>query len=113
MLGEPSSGKSALSAALLRKNGDDLSQSSDFAIGYEWADVRDDADEGIFFFLLRHYVRLILRTVRRSGALVCVFSALLSGRTSSAASTFYPSSSVPSTHSRDCSLGLDEALVIC
>lgn len=50
LLGQPSSGKSTLAAALLQKsvaveNKDDV-KSSDFALGYEWADVRDDADEG-------------------------------------------------------------------
>ena len=50
LLGQPSSGKSTLAAALLQKpvadeaKGD--SHSSDFALGYEWADVRDEADEG-------------------------------------------------------------------
>lgn len=52
LLGQPSSGKSSLAAALLQKpvpeeNKDkDDSRSSDFALGYDWADVRDDADEG-------------------------------------------------------------------
>ena len=50
LLGEPSSGKSTLASALLHKaipdedSGDH--QRSDFALGYDWADVRDDADEG-------------------------------------------------------------------
>lgn len=53
LLGKPSSGKSTLAAALLGKqvsdNGHEDSRdgrASDFAIGYEWADIRDDADEG-------------------------------------------------------------------
>lgn len=52
LLGQPSSGKSTLAAALLHKplpgeNKDkDDTKSSDFALGYDWADVRDDADEG-------------------------------------------------------------------
>ncbi|KZP20124.1 hypothetical protein FIBSPDRAFT_542861 [Athelia psychrophila] len=52
LLGKPSSGKSTLAAALLGKqvsdNGHEDSRdgrASDFAIGYEWADIRDDADE--------------------------------------------------------------------
>lgn len=52
LLGQPSSGKSSLAAALLQKQvadeGKDDSRSSDFALGYEWADVRDEADEGDF-----------------------------------------------------------------
>jgi dynein light intermediate chain 1 len=50
LLGQPSSGKSTLAAALLQKpvpnETKDDSRSSNFALGYEWADVRDDADEG-------------------------------------------------------------------
>ena len=51
ILGEPTSGKSTLTAALLHKSttADDESEEqhkSDFALGYDWADVRDDADEG-------------------------------------------------------------------
>ncbi|KDQ64441.1 hypothetical protein JAAARDRAFT_117764 [Jaapia argillacea MUCL 33604] len=49
ILGQPSSGKSSLASALLQKpnvaeeSKDELR--SDFALGYDWADVRDDADE--------------------------------------------------------------------
>ncbi|KAH9942577.1 dynein light intermediate chain-domain-containing protein [Amylocystis lapponica] len=48
VLGQPSSGKSTLVSALTQKpsadegNGD---KRSDFAVGYDWVDVRDDADE--------------------------------------------------------------------
>ncbi|PPQ68272.1 hypothetical protein CVT26_006188 [Gymnopilus dilepis] len=52
LLGQPSSGKSALASALLQKppaeqhpQADGQSQSTDFAIGYDFADVRDEADE--------------------------------------------------------------------
>lgn len=46
LLGEPSSGKTTVTAALLRKNADEH-DNKDFAIGYDWADVRDDGDEGV------------------------------------------------------------------
>lgn len=49
ILGEPSSGKSTLAAALLNKSPSETAQEDqrlDFALGYDWADVRDDADEG-------------------------------------------------------------------
>lgn len=49
LLGQPSSGKSSLAAALLHKSVSDEGKDdhrSDFALGYEFADVRDDADEG-------------------------------------------------------------------
>lgn len=50
LLGQPSTGKSTLASALLQKpvSTDDQKedQRTDFAIGYDFADVRDDADEG-------------------------------------------------------------------
>ncbi|KAF5387749.1 hypothetical protein D9615_000687 [Tricholomella constricta] len=49
LLGQPLTGKSALVSALLQKPPPDEGKEenrSDFAIGYDFADVRDDADEG-------------------------------------------------------------------
>lgn len=47
ILGEKSSGRSTIAAGLLGRNVDDTkSDKTDFALGYDWADVRDDADEG-------------------------------------------------------------------
>ena len=47
LLGEPSSGKSTIAAALLKKpTVEDKQEQHDFAIGYDWADVKDEADEG-------------------------------------------------------------------
>lgn len=49
ILGQPSSGKSTLASALLQKPAsDDPSETNlpDFALGYDWADVRDEGDEG-------------------------------------------------------------------
>ncbi|EIM87879.1 DLIC-domain-containing protein [Stereum hirsutum FP-91666 SS1] len=56
ILGQPQTGKSTLSAALLQKapadvagpGNNEVPQSVDFALGYDWADVRDEADEGAF-----------------------------------------------------------------
>ncbi|KAG7097328.1 hypothetical protein E1B28_004687 [Marasmius oreades] len=48
ILGKPSTGKSTLTAAILRKPAADEgkdNQKIDFALGYDFADVRDDADE--------------------------------------------------------------------
>ncbi|GBE79865.1 DLIC-domain-containing protein [Sparassis latifolia] len=48
VLGQPSSGKSALVSALLQKPDSDEGNEEkryDFSLGYDWADVRDDADE--------------------------------------------------------------------
>lgn len=46
LLGEPRTGKSSLAAALLQKPLDHDQTKDDFALGFDWADVRDDADEG-------------------------------------------------------------------
>ena len=49
VLGQPSSGKSTLVSSLLQKPPSDAGKDdprTDFALGYDWADVRDDADEG-------------------------------------------------------------------
>lgn len=51
LLGQPSTGKSTLAAALLQKTVSDEGKDEhrcDFALGYDFADVRDDADEGNF-----------------------------------------------------------------
>lgn len=50
LLGEPSSGKSTLASALLHKApAEDVQEDQrlNFALGYDWADVRDEADEGM------------------------------------------------------------------
>jgi dynein light intermediate chain 1 len=49
LLGQPASGKSVLASALLQKPVSDESKEesrTDFALGYDWIDVRDDGDEG-------------------------------------------------------------------
>ncbi|RDB20102.1 Cytoplasmic dynein 1 light intermediate chain 1 [Hypsizygus marmoreus] len=48
LLGQPSTGKSSLASALLQKPVSDEGKDdarTDFAVGYDFADVRDDADE--------------------------------------------------------------------
>ncbi|KAG6850637.1 hypothetical protein H0H93_010829 [Arthromyces matolae] len=49
LLGQPSTGKSTLASVLLQKPVQVEQKdegSTDFAIGYDFADVRDEADEG-------------------------------------------------------------------
>ena len=63
VLGQPSSGKSTLVSALLNTAVADETkgdQRHDFAIGYEFADVRDDADEGVLGLCLEYPNFLIL-----------------------------------------------------
>lgn len=48
ILGDRVSGKSTIACALLGKRPDSSRpDKSDFALGYDWADIRDDADEGM------------------------------------------------------------------
>lgn len=46
ILGEPRTGKTTLAAALLQKKLEIDHEKNEFALGFDWADVRDDADEG-------------------------------------------------------------------
>ncbi len=50
VLGQPSTGKSTLVSAILQKTAADASKDeprTDFALGYDWADVRDEGEEGL------------------------------------------------------------------
>jgi hypothetical protein len=50
VLGQPSTGKSTLVSALLQKPAADTSKDeprTDYALGYDWADVRDEGEEGM------------------------------------------------------------------
>ncbi|KAG8737409.1 hypothetical protein FRC12_017165, partial [Ceratobasidium sp. 428] len=48
VLGEPTSGKSTLVQHILQKkdNSDSNGKDANFALGYDWADIRDEGDEG-------------------------------------------------------------------
>ncbi|TFY82754.1 hypothetical protein EWM64_g1248 [Hericium alpestre] len=64
ILGEPSSGKTTLASALLQKAASDGGKDeprTDFALGYDWADIRDEVDEDTL-------VRLSVYTVPSSAA---------------------------------------------
>lgn len=64
ILGEPSSGKSSLASALLQKPpAEDKAEDQDFALGYDWADVRDEADEG---GLHEHYLGDVVRLLEQT-----------------------------------------------
>ena len=55
VLGQPSTGKSTLVSALLQKPAADASKDeprTDFALGYDWADVRDEGEEGLSLSLV-------------------------------------------------------------
>jgi dynein light intermediate chain 1 len=62
LLGEPGTGKSALAAALLQKPPPPAADDGarlDFALHYDWADVRDDADEGVYRMWGAGYMRAL------------------------------------------------------
>ncbi|KAF7302019.1 Dynein 1 light intermediate chain [Mycena indigotica] len=69
LLGQPSTGKSTLAAGLLQKPVGDVKEENriDFAVGYDFADVRDEADEDTL-------ARLSVYTVPSSAA---TYTALL------------------------------------
>jgi GTPase SAR1 family protein len=85
LLGQPNSGKSTLASALLQKPlSDDVpdAERSDFAMGYDWADVRDEGDEGnsicAYRCLLEAYYlenRYLSTTVRihRTVSCICLY----------------------------------------
>lgn len=56
LLGEQGSGRSNIASALLQKPLKDAppSNSQDFALGYDWADVRDEGEEGQLSIFTRH-----------------------------------------------------------
>ena len=52
VLGQPSTGKSTLVSALLQRPPADAGKDeprTDYALGYDWADVRDEGEEGFFY----------------------------------------------------------------
>ncbi len=70
LLGQPSAGKSTLASALLQKQPADAGKDDlkiDFALGYDFANVRDDADEGQFHALypLSWWLTLVTDTLAR------------------------------------------------
>ena len=79
ILGQPSSGKSTLASALLQKPpSDDPSETNlpDFALGYDWADVRDEGDEGkiaLFRFLSTVALKQLFFDNRYTCTVVCVY----------------------------------------
>jgi dynein light intermediate chain 1, cytosolic len=71
LLGESQTGKSTIATALLQKKLERDQVQDDFALGYSWADVRDEADEGMkspvprWGFLITHFVPESVDTLAR------------------------------------------------
>jgi len=83
ILGQPSSGKSTLASALLQKPpSDDPSEANlpDFALGYDWADVRDEGDEGKTTpsrSLSVLTLKQLLSENRCLGTIICLYCAII------------------------------------
>ena len=117
VLGQPSTGKSTLISALLKKASADPEKEdlrSDFALGYDWADVKDDADEGgdaIFACLERRYSYSVLFRYPRKT--IRIHSAVGGGFIYFPASPFPPASYIPAAHGGDHRARLDKTLDVC
>jgi hypothetical protein len=108
VLGQPAAGKSLLASALLQKPvaADD---SDDFALGYDWADVRDDGDEGAS--VLRRTRRVASwPPARYLGALVRLHRAFRCARLYGPAARFLAPEDRAATHPRHDRVGLDAAV---
>ena len=114
LLGPPSSGKSVLASALLQKPVSEESKDetrSDFALGYDWADIRDDGDDGELFIFL--HVKHANATSRYIGPSVSVHSALGCDSPYCSATAFRTAADFFAPYPcYDC-FGLDASLDIC
>jgi GTPase SAR1 family protein len=114
LLGQPSTGKSTLAAALLQKPVLDQGkedQKSDYALGYDFADVRDDAEEGVYLaFHCNAFTSLPRRYPSTTFSVHCsVYCIILYGL----ATTFPAPSHIFATYCCRSHAGLDKTLVIC
>lgn len=116
ILGQPSTGKSTLATALLQKpvadEGKD-DQRIDFSLGYDFADVRDDADEGAFCKAFAWDIMLNVLQCRHTCATIGLHCTV---RIAALHGTFAPfsssSCSTPPYTCHDC-LRLDTSMDIC
>lgn len=112
LLGPPSSGKSVLASALLQKPVSEERKDetrSDFALGYDWADIRDDDGE-LFIFLRMKRANV---TTRHIGTSVGVHSTLGCDSSHSSATTLFTSTHILATYPYHDCFGLDASLDIC
>ena len=114
VLGQPSTGKTTLVSALLQKPAADASKDeprTDFALGYDWADVRDEGEEGLFpAWPALHTFTTQLPTRRHPCPVICIHRPVIRPFIYSPLVTlFAPSIRPPSYCSYNCA-GLDTAL---
>ena len=106
ILGQPSSGKSTLASALLQKPpSDDPSDMNlpDFALGYDWADVRDEGDEGkttVFSLFVTTLKRLFFED-RYLGTVICVYCTIIRHDLYVPVTRFPTTATITTAYSRD------------
>jgi len=107
ILGQPSSGKSTIASALLQKPPpDDPSEANlpDFALGYDWADVRDEGDEGKT--TPSHSLSLVTLNQlpfenRYFGTVICVYCAVIRYDLYLSITRFFAATTIITAYSRD------------
>lgn len=106
VLGQPSSGKSTLISALLKKSSEDSEKEdhrSDFALGYDWADVKDDAEEGGYRYsrVLSADINGRFVPLRYPRTTVRIRRTIVGGIIHVPTSPFPPASYIPTTYGGD------------
>ena len=119
ILGQPSSGKSTIASALLQKPPpDDPSEANlpDFALGYDWADVRDEGDEGKPT-QFRSLSSVILKQPpfenRYLGAVICIYCAVIRCDLYLPTTRFLASATIITAYGRDHYSRLDASVDLC
>lgn len=117
ILGQPSTGKTTLASALLQKSPTDGGKDeprTDFALGYDWADVRDEGEEGRSSVQPLSYVRhltLLRRDARRYPCpFVCLYRTILCSFIYCPCVTFLTPTIRSASHGHYNRAGLDTAL---
>jgi len=107
ILGQPSSGKSTLASALLQKPpSDDPSEANlpEFALGYDWADVRDEGDEGkttLFRSLPAATLKQLFFENRHLGTVICLYCAIVRDDLYLPVTRFPAATTITTAYSRD------------
>ena len=116
ILGQPSSGKSTIASALLQKPpSDDSTETNlpDFALGYDWADVRDEGDEGSTS-LFRSYSTVTFKQPfcenRYPGTIVCLYCAIICCDSHLSLTRFFAPATISTAYSRGYYPRLDTSL---
>lgn len=107
ILGQPSSGKSTVASALLQKPpSDDSSETNlpDFALGYDWADVRDEGDEGKTSLRHSHSMvtfKQLFYKNRYPDTIVRLYCAIICSNLYLSLTRFFAPTTIPAAYSRD------------